>query len=192
MLGLSFLSRCSRRVYPAPFRGKRLLALGFGLALATAGCGGGGGVPKREEFRELSTRGARFSVPSGWTPTRTPTTVSASPSAESDELVSVSVFRLLRAYSPALWPRVVPELDRAANELVRQLAATMTASRTVTIAGDRARSYELSFRRKGRDVRERITFVLRDEREYELLCRWAAGRQEPPACAILLARFRPG
>jgi hypothetical protein len=157
--------------------------------VGVAGCGGGDAKPVA--FRELSARGARFSVPSGWQTTRTATTVAAASGDSSDELVSVSIFRLLRPYSPALWARVVPELDHAADQLRQQLGASLTSARTVTVAGGFARAYELSFKRNGRDVRERITFVLRDQREYELLCRWSAGRSEPSACARLVATFRP-
>ena len=142
-------------------------------------------------MQELTARGARFSVPNGWQVTRTRTTVSAAPGGQTDTLVSVSTFRLLRRYTPELWGRVVPELDRAAGQLARQLAGTLRASRTVTVAGDRAREYELSFRREGRDVRERITFALRDQREYELLCRWRADVAEPVACSALVESFRP-
>jgi hypothetical protein len=135
-------------------------------------------------------QGARFSLPGGWQTTRTQTTVSAAPSEGSDEVVSVSIFRLLRPYVPELWARVVPELDRAANELARQLSASVDSARTVTVAGDHARAYEVSFERNGRKLRERITFVLRGKREYELLCRWRADSGEPEACATLVSSFR--
>jgi hypothetical protein len=187
----SFRWRCVPRVYPGPLRGKRLLATVVGaVALAAVGCGGGGSKTAGSS-RELSARGASFSVPGSWQVTRTPTTVAATPSEGSDELVSVSIFRLLRPYTPALWERVVPELDRAADELGRQLSASPASRRTVTVAGGRGRVYELSFRRRRHDVRERITFVLRDQREYELLCRWRADQAEPGACATLVETFRP-
>ena len=177
------------QVYPRPPSGKRLFALVAGaVALAAAGCGGS---KTASASRELSARGARFSVPGAWQVTRTPTTVAAAPSDGSDELVSVSIFRLLRPYTPALWGRVVPELDRAADELGRQLSASLGSRRTVTVAGGRARLYELSFRRRGHDVRERITFVLRDQREYELLCRWRSDQAESRACSNLVESFRP-
>ena len=162
------------------------------LALAVlvlAGCGGGGSKPVA--LQDVSTHGAHFSAPSGWRVTRTPTTAAAAPGEGGDELVSVSSFLLLRPYVPALWPRVVPELDRAAGQLARQLSGTVGSARTLTVAGGRAREYELSFQRQGRGVRERITFVLRDQREYELLCRWSSGRAEPAACATLVSSFKP-
>jgi hypothetical protein len=159
-----------------------------GAVLAAAACGGGGSG-RTGALREVSARGSHFPVPGTWKVARTPTTVAASPFDGADELVSVSVFRLLRPYSPTLWARVVPELDRAADELGRQLTASLASSRTVTVAGERARAYELTFKRKGRDVRERITFVLHDQREYELLCRWRAADSEPDACRTLVSSF---
>jgi hypothetical protein len=190
MVSSSFRSRCRHRVYPRPGGQKRLLtAAGIGAAVvAAAGCGGGGDS-RQSASREVSARGYRFSIPGTWKVTRTPTTVAAAPFEGADELVSVSVFHLLRSYSPALWNRVVPELDRAADELGRQLTGSVASARTVTVAGDRARAYELTFKREGRDVRERITFVLRDRREYELLCRWRAADAEPEACRQLVSSF---
>ena len=160
--------------------------------LTLAGCGGGGGGgPKPAVLRQVSAHGALFSVPGEWRVTRTPTTVAAAPDVKSDELVSVSIFQLLRPYTPALWPRVVPELDRAAGQLARQLSASLDPPRTVMVAGGRARQYGLSFTRAGRKLNERITFVLRARREYELLCRWRASEHEPAACASLVSTFTP-
>ena len=108
-----------------------------------------------------------------------------------ETLVSVSVFRLVKPYRPELWPKVVPELDRVAAQLASRLHAQLAASSTVSVAGANARAYELSFSHQGTDVRERITFVLRGLREYQLLCRWKASASEPPACAQLSRSFRP-
>jgi hypothetical protein len=158
--------------------------------LVLAGCGGGS-KPKRVEFHQIATvRGAHVEIPSGWGARRTPTTISASPSAGSDELVSASVFRLLKPYSASLWPRVVPELDRAARQLAGELKATVGASRTVTVGGGKARQYDLTFLRDGRRVNERLTFVLRARSEYQLLCRW--GDKQPQACDSLVSSFAFG
>jgi hypothetical protein len=173
-------------MYPRSGRWKPSVLL-MGLLLL-AGCGGGGGTkPKPAPVKVVATAGAHVSVPNAWVVSRTPTTASASPKAGSDELVSVSIFRLLRPYSAALWTRVVPELDRAAQELARELKATVDASRTVTVGGEKARQYDLSFTRAGRQLHERLTFVLRGRREYQLLCRW--GATEPAACGSLESSF---
>jgi hypothetical protein len=156
------------------------------VALGLAACGGG----KQTEAasRELTARGSHFSVPGDWHVTRTPTTVAAAPAEGADELVSVSVFRLLRPYTPALWKRALPELDRAADQLGRELSGTLDWSRTTSVAGQ-AREYQFSFTRDGRDLKELITFVLRGPSEYELLCRWRAGHPRPAACTRLLESF---
>jgi hypothetical protein len=172
-------------MYPRPRRWKPSVLL-MGLLLL-AGCGGGGSKPEPAPVKVVATAGASVAVPSAWTVSRTPTTVSASPKAGSEELVSVSIFRLLRPYSAALWTRVVPELDRAAQELAGELKATVGASRTVTVGGEKARQYDLSFTRAGKQLNERLTFVLRGRREYQLLCRWAA--TEPAACGSLESSF---
>ncbi len=110
------------------------------------------------------------------------------------ELLSVTVFPLARAFRPALWREAVTELDRAAAGLAARVKGQLEASATVTVAGARARSYDLAFERSGEKLGERIVFVLRGRREYQLLCRWHA----PPdadvtaACATLSSSFRPG
>ena len=52
-------------------------------------------------------------------------------------------------------------------------------SRTVKVGGTTARQYELAFTKNGERLVEQITFVLRGRREYELLCRYKAGKDEP-------------
>jgi len=76
------------------------------------------------------------------------------------------------------------------GQLARRLRARLDAARTVRLAGRRGRQYEITFSWKGAEVRERITFVLRGRREYQLLCRWPADEAEPVACGLLLQSFR--
>jgi len=160
-------------------------------ALLLAGCGGGGGGNKSSPVETVTGKTFRFSAPSGWQTKITSLTASAAPAGGGETLVSVSVFRLVKPYRPELWPKVVPELDRVAAQLASRLHARLAASSTVSVAGASARAYELSFSHQGTDVRERITFVLRSLREYQLLCRWEASASEPPACAQLSRSFRP-
>ncbi len=174
------------RVYP------RTAALTLAVLLLAAGCDGGGGGEKKTPAGEtVSGKGFAFVAPSGWRATVTGLTASVAPPGGGATLVSVSVFRLVKPYRPELWKQVVAELDRVAGELAGRLHATVSASRTVTVAGAQARQYELSFAHQGKDVRERITFLLRGNREYELLCRWEAAAGEPSACAGLSDSFRP-
>jgi len=86
----------------------------------------------------------------------------------------------------------VPELDRVAAELARELAGRVEASRTIVVGGSRARQYELGYTRGGKSLVERITFVLAGQREYQLLCRWEAAKAKPmrTPCAELVSSFR--
>jgi hypothetical protein len=106
-------------------------------------------------------------------------------------LLSVTRFPLLRAFRPALWDHVVPELDRAARGLAQQQAGEVASSRTVTISGRRARSYDIDYRRNGQALVERIAFVLRGKTEFLLLCRYERGG-DTEACDRLLATFTLG
>jgi hypothetical protein len=106
-------------------------------------------------------------------------------------LVSVTRYPLLRPYRPALWVRVVPELDRAASQLAKQQNGKVGDSRTVTIAGRNARSYDIDYERDGKALVERLAFVLRGKTEYLLLCRYDRGG-DTAACGRLLATFTLG
>ncbi len=80
--------------------------------------------------------GYRFSAPADWAVVRSGREVQAS---QGLQLVSVTRYPLLRAYRPALWERVVPELDRAATQLAQQQKGEVAQSRTVTVAARHAR-----------------------------------------------------
>jgi hypothetical protein len=168
-------------VLPRGGPSKRLLLLG--AALAAAGCGGSGTA----KTQALEGPGFGFSAPGGWTVKRTSQTVEA---ASGDRAVSVTVFALKRTFRPELWPKVVPELDGIAASLADQLRGRAGAGSTVALAGHRARSYEIAFRRDNRDFVEHITFVLDGKREFQLLCRYPARTEADPACAALGSSFR--
>ncbi len=131
--------------------------------------------------------GYRFDAPAGWTVTRTVTSVAAT---HGSQAVSVATFRLTKPYRPQLWKEAVTELDGVAAKLAAELHGTVAASRTVKVGAATARQYELAFTKSGERLVERITFVLRGRREYELLCRYRAGKDES-ACTRLLVSFRP-
>lgn len=154
-------------------------------ALALAACGGGGGA---KSPASVSGDGYRFSAPGGWKVTRTGSSVAA---VSGVKAVSVTTFPLTRPYSPRLWHEAVKELDGVAAKLAGELRGTVADARTVTVGGTTARRYELAFTRNGERLVERITFVLRGRREYQLLCRFRAGKDEP-ACALLERSFQPG
>ncbi len=156
------------------------------LALGLAGCGGSGPPEAR---RTVTGGDYLFSAPAGWAVGRAGRTVSAS---SGSDIVSVTIFRLARPYRPQLWSTVVPELDRVAAELAVRLGGSRPAGRTLLVGGRRARSYEIAFARGGRKLVERVTFVLRGRREYQLLCRWSADSPEGgrAACRTLVSSFR--
>jgi hypothetical protein len=179
MRHLSF-RRFSTRLVPGVNRRKRV-AVALAVVIAS-GCGGDGGG----EDRLIQGTGYTFSAPEGWTVTRSGREVRV---ASGVDLVSVTRFALVRRFRPDLWEQVLPELDRAAAALARQQNGTVTAARTVTIAGRRARRYDVSYEHDGRELVERISFVLRGKTEYLLLCRYEAGG-DTDACDRFLTSFR--
>ncbi len=138
---------------------RKRAALGLALLFA-AGCGGGGGHAERL-VRGL---GYSFSAPVGWPVVRSGREVKASNGL----------------------PLV---LDRAAAGLAAQQQGTVAASRTVTISGRRARSYDIDYSHDGKQLVEQLAFVLRGETEYLLLCRYVSGG-DTGACDRLVATFK--
>jgi hypothetical protein len=175
---------------PGGGRGKRALAaplaaiLASSLAACAAGCGGSG-----TKERLVDGNGFTFMAPAAWDESRRATMITLSPGKDAPELVGVSIFRLVKPYSPSLFARVVPELDGVAAKLADELDARITVRRTVTVAGTKGRQYELAYAREGDDLRQTITFVLEDGREYQLLCRRKAD-DDLAACGRLLRTFR--
>jgi hypothetical protein len=162
------------------------------LVGALAACGGGGGGSggtSHPAAKTISGSGFSFRAPGDWHVVRRNSVVSASPSPTSTELVSVSVFPLLRTYSPSLFTAVSRELDGDARKLASRLGGAVASSTTVTVAAIRSRQYELTYTSAGHEDHQRITFVLRGKTEFQLLCRWSGS--EPSACVQLEQTFRP-
>jgi hypothetical protein len=164
-----------------PGNRRKQAVLGLTL-LVVAGCGGSA-VAKGQVVRET---GFTFVAPAHWTVSRKGSQVQA---AQGARLLSVTRFPLLRPFSPALWEKVVPELDRAAAAVARQQQGTVSDTRTVTIAGERARRYDVAYSGEGKQLVERIAFVLRAKSEYLLLCRYERGGATD-ACDGLLTSFK--
>jgi hypothetical protein len=173
MLGKSFRS-LARQAFPGA--DPRKLAV-FALALALAGCGGSGSGGDNGSGRRVVGQGFSFEAPASWQVKRSVRAVEA---RDGEALVSVTVFRLARIYRPSLWEEVVPELDRVASQLAARVHGKVESATTRTIAGERGREYAIS--RNGED--ERIAFVLRAKREYQLYCRGAGD-----ACDMLFDTF---
>jgi hypothetical protein len=161
-----------------------------GAVAAAAGCGGGGGSSQTTFQRVLGSHFI-FESPSSWEVSRVGTQVSLAPKPVAPELVSVSVFPLLRVYRPALYAAVTKELDSTAGQLATRLKGTVVDSRTVEVAGDKVRQYQIEYSSGGQDYEQLITFVLRGKTEYQLLCRWTKSEKEPDACTRLVKTFTP-
>lgn len=193
---MSFRSLPARRVYPRARGPKQRYALALAagaVVLALAGCGGGGTKEPEPARQVVAGAGFRFGAPAAWRVSRTPQTVTAVPAAGGETLLTVAGYRLVKRYRPERWPQAAAELDRVAAQLARRLSGGVRASRTVTVAGGRARQYELAYERGGASLRQRITFVLRGLREYELLCRWRDGDAGAEReCAAFVSSFTLG
>ena len=154
------------------------------FVLLVTGCGGGG-----LSAQTLAGTGYTFSAPGSWSVARTHRQLQASAGKESVELVVVSRFRLLRAFRPELWPKVIGELDRTAKRIAEQQHGSVTETKTVIVSGRRARRYTVAYDLRGTRLAERLAFVLRAKTEYLLLCRYEQGKRSE-ACDMLLRTFR--
>ena len=152
-------------------------------AVIAAGCGGA-----HVSARLVGGKGFSFSAPGDWTVSRGLRSVQVS---HGIDVVSVTRFPLLRAYRPELWPKVVPEIDRGAAAVASDQHGTVAARATVTISGEEARRYDIVYARSGKQLVERLGFVLRGKTEYELLCRFERGKNAS-ACDRLFKTFRSG
>ena len=160
---------------------RKQAVLGLTL-LVVSGCGGGGA----QKGYIVRGTGFTFVAPADWEVSRKGPEVQA---AQGAQLISVTRFPLLRRFRPALWNEVVPELDRAASALAQQQQGTVSDPRTVTVAGQKARGYDVAYTGEGKELVERIVFVLRGKTEYLLLCRYERGGSTE-ACDGLLTSFR--
>jgi hypothetical protein len=133
--------------------------------------------------------GFRVFLPAGWTVQRARNEVGA---RRGSAIVSVTVFTLLKSYSPELFTRAARELDGVAAKLAAQSRGRLTERATTTVDGLRIRAYRFTGRPStGPAYEERIGFVLQGKREYQLLCQAAAGAGDPDgACALLFASFQ--
>jgi hypothetical protein len=101
--------------------------------------------------------------------------------ASGGALVSVTRFRLQRAYDSSMFAAAVPQLDRVAAGLAADAGAKLTSRTTELVAGRRSRVYRY------RDTK--IGFVLVGRYEYQLLCRSGGGGDPGGACALLFSSF---
>jgi hypothetical protein len=145
------------------------------------------------ESQELRGIGFTALAPSGWNVERAPQTVLAG-NPDGPESVAVAVFRLAKPFSPELWDEAVGELNDVAARLAERLGPTAIVARSdsATLDGRRARSYVIAYRRDGRALEDRVVFLLRARREYQLTCRVLVDEDDADvrACDELKRSFR--
>jgi hypothetical protein len=110
------------------------------------------------------------------------------------ESVAVAVFGLAKPFRPALWDEAVSELNDVAARIAERLGPTalVVRSDSATLAGSRARSYLITHRRDRRAMQDRVVFLLRGRREYQLTCRILVDDDDADleACDELKRSFR--
>jgi hypothetical protein len=152
-----------------------------------AACGGGGGAEAAPQV--VRGTGYRFEAPAGWTIVRSGRQVQAAEGGKSLALVAVSRFPLLRRARGQLSPKVIKELDRVVTGVAAQQGGSVTSSETAEIAGREARRYDGGYEARGKELVERLAFVLEGKTEYLLLCRFEHDGDTQP-CDRLLRSFR--
>ena len=159
----------------------------LGAVLLVSGCGGGGKSERPPQV--VRGTGYRFEAPAGWTIVRSGRQVQAAEGGKSLALVAVSRFPLLRAAKEELSAKVVKELDRVATGVAAQQHGSISSSETTGLSGVQARRYDIAYEARGKQLVERLVFVLRGKTEYLLLCRYEQGGDTGP-CSELLRTFR--
>jgi hypothetical protein len=181
-----------RGIFPLAVVGKRTLPiLAIVLPCALVACGGGSKQAQPTGNTVVKGVGFRFEAPPGWTTKSTATASEARRDAAGRTVVSARVFTLLKPYTAKLFVRAAKELDQVAAKLAAQSRSELAESKTITVDGERVRAYRLTVHpASGPSFDERIGFVLRGKREYQLLCRAPVGSADPGgACALLYASF---
>ncbi len=150
-------------------------------ALILAGCGGSG--KPNAQPQAVTGPGFRFQAPAGWKITHTPSATAAS---RDSELVQVARFKLVHPYTDKLFDRVAGELAARMKVIAAQTRGTIVGAKTVTAAGIRSHAYDV----KVGDHLDQYTFVLRQRREFQLLCRRRSSSSDA-FCAQLVKSFAP-
>lgn len=159
------------------------------VALVAAGCGGGGGKkqpPALAQTQIVRGAGYTFAAPTGWSVTGTTRGVDAT--GPGRNLLSVSVYKLVKPYAPARFAAAAKELDKVAAQLAAGRKGTLRSKETRTVAGLQVRSYRIAYAHEGQNLEQQVTFVLRDSTEWQLVCRRATADPDDH-CARLLSTF---
>jgi len=160
------------------------------VTLILAACGSSGSGDDSQQLRGI---GFTTSAPADWQLERAPRTVLARRPG-GPESVAVAVFRLAKPFRVGLWDEAVGELNDVAARLAERLGSTalVVRSGSETLHGRRARSYVIAYRRDGRQLEDRVVFLLRGRREYQLTCRILVDDDDADleACDALKRSFR--
>ena len=132
-------------------------------------------------------------MPGGWALSRPPRTIAAD-NPDGPESVSVAQFRLARRYRPSMWDAAVVELNDVAARLAERIGPEAVVGRSgqTTIAGRRARTYEIDYTREGESLVDKVAFILDGRREFQLTCRVRVDDPDAgtDACDRLRSSFR--
>ena len=146
-----------------------------------------------QESQQLRGIGFTAGAPGDWEVERAPRLVLAGRPG-GPESVAVAVFRLAKPVDAAQWDEAVGELNDVAARLAERLgpSALVVRSEPATLEGRRARSYLIAYRRDRRSMEDRVLFMLRGRREYQLTCRILVDDDDADveACDQLKRSFR--
>lgn len=160
------------------------------MTLILAACGTPG---SSEDSQQLRGIGFTAQAPAGWELERPPRTVLAR-SPDGPESVAVANFRLAKPFRPELWVEAVAELNDVAARLAERLgpSALVVRSSSTTLDGRRGRRYFIDYRRNGVAMQDRVFFLLKGRREYQLTCRIVVDEDDADveACDELMRSFR--
>jgi hypothetical protein len=163
----------------------RLLAravLPLALLFILSACGGSG-APEAAATKVVQGPGFRFDTPVGWQVSRPEGAVTV---RNGSALVSVTTYKLLKAYDPERFDAVAAELDRSVKKLVQQADGSLVESKTTEVDGRDVRDY----RYVAKGFATRLGFVFEGKREWQLLCRARAEDDDPDgACKLLFDTF---
>ena len=144
-------------------------------------------------MQELRGPGYTAEAPGGWQLSRPPRTIAAD-NPDGPESVSVAQFRLARRFQPSRWDAAVVELNDVAARLAERIGPEAVVGRSgqTTIAGRRARTYEIDYTREGERFVDKVAFILEGRREFQLTCRVRVDDPDPgtDACDRLRSSFR--
>jgi hypothetical protein len=98
----------------------------------------------------------------------------------------VARFKLVHPYTDELFDRVAGELAARMKVIAAQTRGTVAGAKTVTAGGIRSHAYDV----KVGDHVDQYTFVLRQKREFQLLCRRRSSSSDA-VCVQLVKSFAP-